>query len=269
MNEVLAILFHVMRDESDSFWAFTAIMNQLKDLFTAEADSTRDGIYYRIDMLSDLVRQYDYKLARYFTEIDFPLATLAMRWMTTLLVMDLNLPDAMRLWDVALQACGPNQLLTLSTCLSLGYLLGLSGHLLTSDLLEEAVETCAHFGKSPDVNVEQIVVDSLSIFSFESILRGRYTPSSDEPVLEAIADAVGKMKSRVAQVVTSDEVLKRKEELVERVNIAKSLVSGWIGNLVASVPQSTQESRGEPDEASVVIGKQELDDQAHDTRASV
>ena len=243
MNEVLGIVFFVMRDESDSFWAFSSIMDQLKDLFTAEADSTRDGIYYRVDMLSDLLRQYDYKVARYFNDIDFPLATLAMRWMTTLLVMDLNLPDAMRLWDVVLQSCSPGQLLTFSTCLSLGYLLGLSERLLSSSLVEDAVETCAHFGKSADVDVERILVDSLSIFAFESILRGRYTPSSDEPVLDAIVDAVGTMRSKLVQVVTSDEVQKRKEDLAVRVSSAKSLVSGWIGNLVASIPSSNAQSR--------------------------
>lgn len=49
MNEILGIILYVVRDESDSFWAFTTVMNQLKDLFMAEADSTNEGIYSKID----------------------------------------------------------------------------------------------------------------------------------------------------------------------------------------------------------------------------
>jgi hypothetical protein len=235
MNEVLAIVYYVMRDESDSFWAFTAIMNDLKDLYTAEADSTSDGIYCKIDLLNGLLRQYDYKLWKRFTEIDFPLPTLAMRWMTTLLVMDLHLPDAMRLWDVALYAAKSNHILTFSLCVSLGYLLCLSDSLLTVPDVQDSVEVCAHFGRSPDINIEDVIVVSLSVFAFEMVLRGRYDPSSDEPVLDAIVDAVDSVRMKVSAVVSSDKVQNTKQEITDRVFKARNFVSGWVGTLVNGI----------------------------------
>ena len=236
MNEVLAIIYYVMRDESDSFWGFTVIMNELKDLYTAEADSTSDGIYCKIDLLNGLIRQYDYKLWKRFTEIDFPLPTLAMRWMTTLLVMDLHLPDAMRLWDVSLYAAKSNHILTFSLCVSLGYLLCLSDCLLSVPDVQDSVEVCAHFGRSPDINIEDVIVNSLSVFAFEVILRGRYDPSSDEPVLDALVDAVDSVRMKMSAAVSSDKVQRTKVEISDRVSKARDFVSGWIGTLVSGLP---------------------------------
>ena len=251
MNELLGIIFYVMRSASDSFWAFSCIMSQIKDFFTAEADSTREGIYFHIDTLQSLLRQYNYRLWKHFNEVDFPVATLAMRWMTTLLIMDLNIADATRLMDVTLQSCRTHQLLTFSTCLSLGYLLTLADHLLMKSEIEDSVEICAHFGRTADANVEQILTNSLSIYAFESILRGRYTPSSDEPVFEALAEAVDSVKMRVVQAVTSEQAQKTKEELVGRVNQAKSVVSNWLGTLVATLPSALTEKS---EESSCIAG---------------
>jgi hypothetical protein len=238
MNEVLGIIYFVMRNESDSFWVFSAVLNQLKELFMPDADSSNEGIYYRIDILNDMLRQYDYNLWKHFQGIDFPLATLGMRWLTTILVMDLNLPDSLRVWDFALQACRSNQLLSFSTCLSLSYLLCLSDFLLSKNHSEDSVEFCAHFGRSPDLSVDKLLISCLSIFAFENILRGRYSPTSEEPVIDALVDAVDSVKMRVAHVVASEEMRKTKDGIVDGVHRAKTALSGWFGSLVNGVTQS-------------------------------
>jgi hypothetical protein len=238
MNEILGIILYVVRDESDSFWAFTTLMNQLKDLFMAEADSTNEGIYSKIDSLSSLLRQYDYKLWKRFSEIDFPMATLAMRWMTTLLVMDVHLPDAMRLWDIALQASQSNQMLTFSLCISVAYLLCISEHALRLSDVQDTVEVCAHFGRGPEVDVQNIIGNALSVYAFESILRGRYTPTSEEPVLDALADVVDTVRMKMSEVVTSEHMMKKREELTDKVNQARTAVTSWLGAFVTKLPSS-------------------------------
>lgn len=238
MNEILAVVYYTMRDESDAFWGFTKILAQLKDIFTAEADTTHDGIYSRIDTLAFSLNEYDYKLAKHFTAIDFPLATLAMRWVTTLLAMDITLPDALRVWDVSLQSNKPGNLLSFSICLSLAYLISMSSTLLEAPNDQECVEIAAHFGKSVCFNVDEFIVTALSIYAYESILRGRYHAASDEPVIEAIVDAVGSARDRIVNIISGSDALKARDDLVERVNSAKSLVSGWLGSMAVRIPSA-------------------------------
>lgn len=236
MNEVLAVTLYAIRDEASSFWGFNCIMSQLKDLFTAEADSTQDGIYSRIDSLDALLRDYDYKLWKHLADIQFPLATMAMRWLTTLLSMDLHLPDTLRVWDVVLQSSGAHQLLTMSMCLSLAYLLCMSESLLTLSDPQDSMELASHFGRGPDFNVDDLVVKSLSVYAFESTLRGRYPALSDEPLLDSIVDVVGVAGTRVMEILNSEDIRRRRESLLKTVSTARESVAGWIDKVV---PYST------------------------------
>lgn len=253
MNELLALTFYVMRDESTSFWAFNSIMSQLKDIFTAEADSTQEGIFSRIDILSALLRDYDYKLWKHLTEIQFPLATLAMRWLTTLLAMDLQLPDALRIWDILLQATASHQLLTMSVCLSLSYLLSMSESLLTIADPQDSMELASHFGRGPHFDVDDLIMKSLSVFAFESTLRGRYPASSDEPLLDALVDVVGIAGNRVKNILSSEDVRKGRDLIVQKVSTARESVAGWIDRFV-------------PFSSNITLGGSAFDAQAHESK---
>ena len=236
MNEIVALVYYTMRDESDAFWALNTIMVQLKDIFLAEADSTHDGIYSRIDSLSDLLQQYDYKLSRHFAAIDFPIATIAMRWVTTLLAMDLTLPDALRVWDVALQSNRPNHLLNFSVCLSLSYLLCMSEALQDISDRQACVEYASQFGKGLGMDVGSLIITALSVYAHESILRGRYAPNSDEPLLEALADVVGIAKMRVMDAFAGSTNAEAREGIAEKVSTAKSAVSDWFTMIASKIP---------------------------------
>ena len=239
MNEILAIIFYVMKDESDSFWAFNTIMNQLGDLFTAEADTTQAGIYSQIDALSGSLRCYNYELWKHLCAIDFPLTTLAMRWITTLLAMDLTLPDTIRVWDILLQSSHKNQLLGFSVIVSLAYLMSLSGELMNFTDGQEAVEFASRFGRGVDVDTNQIIVTGLSIYAFESILRSRYFPATNEPVLDVFLDVVGVAKDRVVEKLGTADINKAKEKMItQMVNLGEAM-SGWIGKVVATIPSQT------------------------------
>ena len=238
MNEILALVMFVMRNEPDTFWSFSAIMSQLNDMFTAEADSTVDGIYSRIDQLYGLLAQHDFRLSKHLDKIDFPLATLAMRWMTTLLAMDVNLPDATRVWDFALQSIRTNCLLLFSSCLSLAYLIRMSADLRTITDRQEAMEYASNYGKGSDMDVDALIVDALSIFAYESILRGKYTPISDEPILEALGDVVLTARDRLAGVLDGAHTETIKHEITDKVKSVKSAMSSWFGSLASQIPRA-------------------------------
>lgn len=236
MNEILGIIFYVMRDESDSFWAFSMVMSQMHDLFTAEADSTRDGIYSHIDSLMGLLRSYDYNLWKHLVQIEFPVTTLAMRWITTVLAMDLTLPDTMRLWDISLQSSNSNHLLFFSVILSLSYLLSLSTLLMGFSDGQDAIEFASRFGKGVDFDVEHVLVVALSVYAFESVLRGRYPASSEEPVLDALLDAMGSAKHRVVETIGNSDIQKTRAQLLSTMSNVKHTMTGWIGKVVANMP---------------------------------
>ena len=236
MNEILGLVLYVMRNDSDAFWSFNAIMSQLKDMFTAEADSTIEGIYSQIDNLYDLVNQYDFRLSKHLHRIDFPLATLAMRWMTTLLAMDVNLPDATRLWDIALQSVRKNHLLLFSSCISLAYLLRMSEGLQLLNDRQESVEFVANYGKGLEMDVDAILVTALSIYAYESNLRGKYTPNSDEPLLEALGDVVDQARVKLAEVLEGSSAASIRHDIAGRVSNAKSVVSSWLGAIASKIP---------------------------------
>jgi hypothetical protein len=230
MNEILALVFYVMRDEADAFWGFNTIMLQLKEIFTADADSTQEGIYSRIDSLNELLREYNHRLAKQFSSIDFPLATLAMRWITTILAMDLTIPDALIVWDYALQAIRANQLVSFTVCVSLAYLLAMEDELIESKERQACIELVGKFGRSASMDGNGLIVTALSVFAYESTLRGRYPANSDEPILDAFVDAMGVAKSRVLDAMNSDSAVRVREDLANKVSSAKSTVKNWFGS---------------------------------------
>ena len=234
MNEILAVIIFVLRDESDSFWAFNSVMFQLKDLFTAEVDSTNEGIYSRIDQLRKLLAEYDFRFSKTLERADFPFATIAMRWLTTLLGFDLTLPDTIQLWDIMIQAAPKNHMLSFAVHVCLAYLMDMSATVRSESDEHDMVHGICNYGKSTHFNVDALINQALAIHAYETNLRGEYSPTSDEPILEALGDAVGVARDRIRVALESVNTDQVKEEVTERLTVAKTLVSNWFTNFTTT-----------------------------------
>lgn len=231
MNELVGVLFYTFRSDSQTFWAFTALMHQMKDLFTMDADSTGEGIYSRIDEMWLILHQSDYYLCKHLRSIDFPLATVAMRWITTLLAMDLTLPDSSKLWDVALLASRSQQLVLFATCMSVSYMLAMGPKLLQMDDLS-SVELACVFGKSCELETRSIVSKAVSIFAYQTILRGQYEPNSDEPLIDIVQDVLESAKSKLV-ALTNENITKENLQ-----NVISSVSAFW--NAHTQITPNTQ-----------------------------
>ena len=234
MNEVLAVVHYVIQDESDSFWAFHTIMQQMRDLFTVEVDSTSEGIYSRIDQLRRLLVDYDFRLSKALARTDFPFTTIAMRWLTTLLSFDLTLPDTIQLWDIMIQATPNNQMMLFAIHVCVGYLVDMSNSVRNEGDEHDMVHAICNYGKSANFNVDSLITHALSIHAFETLLRGEYTPGSDEPLLEALGDAVSVAKGKIIVALESVNSSQVKEDVTEKLSIAKTLVSNWLSGFTVS-----------------------------------
>ena len=254
MNEVLAVVHYVIEDECDSFWAFNSIMHQMRDLFTVEIDNTNEGIYSRIDHMRRLLNDYDSRLSKCLERVDFPFATIAMRWLTTLLSFDLNLPDTIQLWDILIQATPNNQMMLFATHVCVAYLVDMSSCVRSEEDDHGMVHAICHYGKSANFNVDSLIHQALSIHAFETMLRGEYEPSSDEPLLDALGDAVSIAKDRIRVAFESVNSSQVKEDVSEKLSVAKTIVSSWLSSFAGSStgPLQRQETSAEPSTGSNV-----------------
>jgi hypothetical protein len=237
MNEIVGLTYYVLRDESHAFWCFSSIMSQMKDSFMAEADSTHEGIYSQIDELHRLLREYDNALYRHLDHIGVPISALALRWLTTILATDVNMEDALRIWDVALKAVPSGDLLKFSLHLTLAYLVDMSPYLQVTTDVQECLEFAGGYGMSPDVDIDRLITTASSIHAFETLLRGKYSPNSDEPLLEVLGDVFENAREKVAGLVGLANSKEVRDEVIERVANAKAEVSGWLTSIAAKIPR--------------------------------
>lgn len=234
MNELLAVVYFVMRDDSLAFWGFSAIMQQMLDLYTVEVDSTHGGIYSRTDWVWALLRDHNYLLYKHLSLVDFPLPTFAMRWITTFLATDLTLPDAIRLWDVALLSAAGGRLPLFATCLSAAYLHQMSKVLLTApDPNIDTVELASKFGRGVELDIDHLTVSALSIYAYEVFIRGQYTPISDEPIIDVVAGVVDSAKFRVVEILQSSRLTETKNTVEAHIQAAGAAVSVWLKSVVS------------------------------------
>jgi hypothetical protein len=113
MNEILAPIMYVFgaypgSDEStfeaDSFFCFASLMSEVRDLFIRSLDGETSGLHGQIKSLEMMIARHDSRVAKHLKELDVHTQFFAVRWLTTLLTREFELPDALRLWDSMLSS---------------------------------------------------------------------------------------------------------------------------------------------------------------------
>jgi hypothetical protein len=111
MNEILAPIMYVLgalpgsdeeNYEADSFFCFAALMSEIRDLFIRSLDGEKFGLHGQIKALGDMLQKYDPAVAARLDELQIHTQFFAVRWLTTLLTREFELPDVFPLWDVML-----------------------------------------------------------------------------------------------------------------------------------------------------------------------
>lgn len=128
MNEILAPLFFVFRDdpdyknanfaEADSFFCFVELLSGLRDNFCQKLDNSAVGIQGTLSKLMQLLRKYDGELQHHLeitTEVNPQFY--AFRWITLLLTQEFNFADTIHIWDTLLSdPDGPQETLLRICC---------------------------------------------------------------------------------------------------------------------------------------------------------
>ncbi|CAK9179794.1 unnamed protein product, partial [Ilex paraguariensis] len=113
MNEILAPLFYVFRNDSneenaafaeaDTFFCFVELLSGFRDNFCQQLDNSVVGIRSTITRLSQLLKEHDEELWRHLevtTKVNPQFY--AFRWITLLLTQEFNFADSVLIWDTLL-----------------------------------------------------------------------------------------------------------------------------------------------------------------------
>ncbi|CAL9078638.1 unnamed protein product [Musa textilis] len=128
MNEVLAPLFYVFRNdpdqnnaayaEADAFFCFVELLSGFRDNFCQKLDNSVVGIRSTIAKLSELLKKHDGELWRHLeitTKVNPQFY--AFRWITLLLTQEFNFADSLHIWDTLLSDPeGPQETLLRVCC---------------------------------------------------------------------------------------------------------------------------------------------------------
>jgi len=109
MNEVLAVIYYVFAKdcisgcekyiESDAYFSFENMMEELKDSFNMEADTTSKGIRAKLKDIENVIKRNRKDLWEIFQHNSIDINIFAIRWQMLLLCQDFLMPDVVRLWD--------------------------------------------------------------------------------------------------------------------------------------------------------------------------
>ena len=88
--------------ESDVFWTFSILMEDLKGIFMRKEDDSNEGLFKKVGILCDMLKIVDKDLFNHFVANGVEMSHFAFRWFILLFTQDFVLPDILRLWDVIL-----------------------------------------------------------------------------------------------------------------------------------------------------------------------
>lgn len=107
MNELLAplyyTLFHDAIDghfvEADAFFAFTAVMQEQRDMFCKSLDDSREGMRGRLDLVQQLLERERPAVAAHMKKFAVKIDFFALRWMMLVFAQEFDMPSIQVLWD--------------------------------------------------------------------------------------------------------------------------------------------------------------------------
>jgi hypothetical protein len=126
MNELCGTLYYVFASgdseewlehaEADTFHCFSLLVMEMQDMFIRQKDASDSGIIARIKQFTDLVELHDPELHGLLDHQGIDSAFYGLRWLTTILSREFNLPDTIRLWDTLFSDTNRDEFLSYICC---------------------------------------------------------------------------------------------------------------------------------------------------------
>ncbi|GMI47095.1 hypothetical protein TrCOL_g10715 [Triparma columacea] len=192
MNEIAGVVAFVLGrednwiQESLTYYLTSHLLNLHLDLFTPSLDNAFTGLSSSIEKVTDGLERHDPIVYRHLEALNIEGAFYLMRWVTTLLSREFNMPDTVRIWDVFFT----NNQITPYVCVAMVCLV--RDEILTKDF-GGCLELLQNYPMS--VDVEQVVAGAKGLW----VLERRVTECRDKTgwgVRECLA-AVGEVKGVV------------------------------------------------------------------------
>ena len=110
MNEIIAIIFYIFSKddnpfikeyiESDSYFTFEKLMEQIKDIFLMEnINYSQLYIKQQIEEIKNILKKIDVKLMNYLDEIGLEIDNVVMRWLLVMFAQEFTIDIAVKFWD--------------------------------------------------------------------------------------------------------------------------------------------------------------------------
>jgi hypothetical protein len=113
MNEIVGPLYYVFchdtqndsmfvgHAEADTFWCFTGLMSEIRDMYNSQLDADRStGVVAMMTKLTNLLSSEDPELYHKLLQVqNIKPHYYAFRWITLLLSQEFPLPEVLRIWD--------------------------------------------------------------------------------------------------------------------------------------------------------------------------
>ena len=204
MHEIAGIIHFATRDEAASFWLLHQVVTELKDFYNPEVDQDEHiGIYACIGQIeTSLKRHAHHKLHAHLDKVGFPLTTVLLKYVTTLLATELTIPDTVRLWEVLVfRALKTHTVREMAKALALGFLLLMADSLLECPDLEQLMPTASDFGRSVHFNVDLLIRNAAAVYAFDVVLKHKYTPPHSPSVMATFGHAVEGVLNKVGELL--------------------------------------------------------------------
>jgi len=115
MNELFAVLYHVMSNDWDqstiklsaadrdpevlAFWCFVDLMGSFREFYCAQLDRSDVGVSGLMNRVSGAIDRAMPALSRHLEQLHITPHLYSFRWLTTLFAQEFVLPDVTVIWD--------------------------------------------------------------------------------------------------------------------------------------------------------------------------
>lgn len=88
--------------EADTFWAFSNIMDEIKEMFIQDKDNKQGGVFSKLNTFAEILKIVDKDLFNHFKKINLDLQLITFKWVVLLFTQEFMMADILRLWDTIL-----------------------------------------------------------------------------------------------------------------------------------------------------------------------
>ena len=108
MNEILAPIYYcysldntcdLENVEADTFWSFSSLMDDIRDIYIKQNDNEKGGIFDKINLLELMISKIQKDIFNIFKKKNVNFWHFAYRWIHLFFSQQFILPDLLRIWD--------------------------------------------------------------------------------------------------------------------------------------------------------------------------